>query len=128
MRDGAGELGVVDTVWEARVGKLVPVRWETSGRGIRDAGHFARASVLIGSDRAQILVLTRFLPQISLRNLRKLDCYANRYPLRSKTLLVRSTVSEAVGRQNSAMGAYGLPRPSSNVRAVEVKPRGPFSL
>jgi len=30
--------------------------------------------------------LTRFLPQISLRNLRKLDCYANRYPLRSKTL------------------------------------------
>jgi hypothetical protein len=31
-------------------------------------------------------VLTRFLPQISLRNLRKLDCYANRYPLRSKTL------------------------------------------
>jgi len=25
--------------------------------------------------------LTRFLPQISLRNLRKLDCYANRYPL-----------------------------------------------
>jgi hypothetical protein len=34
----------------------------------------------------QILGLTRFLPQISLRNLRKLDCYANRYPLRSKTL------------------------------------------
>jgi hypothetical protein len=31
-------------------------------------------------------VLTRFLPQISLRNLRKLDCYANRFPLRSKTL------------------------------------------
>ena len=26
------------------------------------------------------------------------------------------------------MGAYGLPRPSSNVRAVEVKLRGPFSL
>src|SRR3954469_10839090 len=24
--------------------------------------------------------LTRFLPQISLRNLRKLDCYANRHP------------------------------------------------
>jgi hypothetical protein len=24
-------------------------------------------------------VLTRFLPQISLRNLRKLDCYANRF-------------------------------------------------
>jgi hypothetical protein len=33
------------------------------------------------------LILTRFLPQISLRNLRKLDCYANRRPLRSKTLL-----------------------------------------
>src|ERR1700710_1135937 len=31
-------------------------------------------------------LLTRFLPQISLRNLRKLDCYTNRYPLRSKTL------------------------------------------
>src|SRR3981189_99507 len=31
-------------------------------------------------------VLTRFLAQISLRNLRKLDCYANRCPLRSKTL------------------------------------------
>jgi hypothetical protein len=28
----------------------------------------------------------RLLPQISLCNLRKLDCYANRYPLRSKTL------------------------------------------
>src|SRR6266481_5740646 len=28
--------------------------------------------------------LTRFLPQISLRNLRKLDCYANRYPSRIK--------------------------------------------
>src|SRR3984957_2407212 len=25
-------------------------------------------------------ILTRFLPQISLRNLRKLDCYANRFP------------------------------------------------
>src|SRR3984957_1752170 len=25
-------------------------------------------------------VLMRFLPQISLRNLRKLDCYANRFP------------------------------------------------
>src|SRR6185312_11363963 len=44
-------------------------------------------SVLIESEpKLQILVLTRFLPQISLRNLRKLDCYANRYPLHSKTL------------------------------------------
>jgi hypothetical protein len=44
-------------------------------------------SVLIESEpKLQILVLTCFLPQISLRNLRKLDCYANRYPLRSKTL------------------------------------------
>jgi hypothetical protein len=33
-----------------------------------------------------LFTLTRFLPQISLRNLRKLDCYANRYPLRWKTL------------------------------------------
>jgi hypothetical protein len=31
-------------------------------------------------------VLTRFPPQISLRNLRKLDCHANRHPLRLKTL------------------------------------------
>jgi hypothetical protein len=30
-------------------------------------------------------VLTRFLPQISLRNLRKLDYYANRYPPRIKS-------------------------------------------
>src|SRR4029079_14050116 len=30
--------------------------------------------------------LTRFLPQKSRRNLRKPDCYANRYALRSKTL------------------------------------------
>src|ERR1700677_1949209 len=36
--------------------------------------------------RSWNLFLTRFLPQISLRNLRKLDCYANRCPLRSKTL------------------------------------------
>jgi hypothetical protein len=44
--------------------------------------------------KLQLLVLTRFLPQIILRNLRKLDCYANRYHpriksegmLRSKTL------------------------------------------
>ena len=44
-------------------------------------------SVLIKSEpKLRILVLTRFLPQISLRNLRKLDCYANRYPLRAKTL------------------------------------------
>src|SRR5580700_683893 len=34
------------------------------------------------------IFLTRFLPQISLRNLRKLDCYANRYPLRLKALWV----------------------------------------
>jgi hypothetical protein len=32
-----------------------------------------------------IALLTRFLPQISLRNLRKLDCYANRYPPRIKS-------------------------------------------
>ena len=31
-------------------------------------------------------LFSRFLPQISLRNLRKLDCYANRNPLRLKTL------------------------------------------
>ena len=68
-------------------------------------GTLGALSVLIESEpKLQILVLTRFLPQISLRNLRKLDCYANRYPLRSKTLLVRSTVSEAVGRQKLRHG------------------------
>src|SRR5437764_14935474 len=35
---------------------------------------------------SELFVLTRFLPQISLRNLRQLDCYANRDPLRSKPL------------------------------------------
>ena len=30
------------------------------------------------------VILTRFLPQISLHSLRKFDCYASRYPLRSK--------------------------------------------
>src|SRR5438874_9320426 len=34
---------------------------------------------------AGILFWTRFLPQTSPRHLRKLDCYANRRPLRSKT-------------------------------------------
>ena len=56
-------------------------------RNIRK-GHLPRAlSVLIESEpRLQNLVLTRFRPQISLRNLRKLDCYANRSSFRSKTL------------------------------------------
>jgi hypothetical protein len=50
-------------------------------------GTLGALSVLIESEpKLQILVLTRFLPQISLRNLRKLDCDANWYPLRSKTL------------------------------------------
>ncbi len=35
--------------------------------------------------RARDYSLTRFLLQISLRNLRKLDCYANRYPPRIKS-------------------------------------------
>jgi hypothetical protein len=30
------------------------------------------------------VILTRFLPQISLHSLRKFNCYASRYPLRSK--------------------------------------------
>jgi len=53
----------------------------------------------------QTLVLTRFLPQISLRNLRNLDCYANRYPpriksgagFRSKTLWLRIAMLFAAG-------------------------------
>ena len=54
----------------------------------------ARASVLIESEpKLQIVVLTRFLPQISLRNLRKPDCDANRYPLRSKTLCQTFAIS-----------------------------------
>src|SRR6266550_1209001 len=43
------------------------------------------------SNRERHFYLTRFLPQISLRNLRKLDRYANRYPLRSKTLRYSTT-------------------------------------
>src|SRR5437016_8350958 len=39
----------------------------------------------------RLLCLTRFLSQISPRNLRKLDCDANRYPLRSKTLCYSTT-------------------------------------
>src|ERR1700684_610414 len=50
-------------------------------------------------------VLTRFLPQISLRNLRKLDCYANRFPLRSKTLWDR--------RPNYTAGSAGRAVPRS---------------
>jgi hypothetical protein len=46
-------------------------------------GGLAVASIELRS----VFILTRFLPQISLRNLRKLDCYANRHPLRLKTLL-----------------------------------------
>jgi hypothetical protein len=41
-------------------------------------------SVLIESEPGPDRFLTRFLPQISLRNLRKLDCYANRCPPRIK--------------------------------------------
>jgi hypothetical protein len=41
------------------------------------------------------LILTRFLPQISLRNLRKLDCYANRYPLRLKMLWSRTQATSS---------------------------------
>ncbi len=37
-------------------------------------------------NRGLISCLTRSLLQISLRNLRKLDCYANRRPPRLKTL------------------------------------------
>ena len=46
-------------------------------------------------------VLTRFLPQISLRNLRKLDCYANRFPLRSKTLYMLSFALAAISVMKS---------------------------
>jgi hypothetical protein len=43
-------------------------------------------SVPIESERRlYFFVLTRFLPQISVRNLRKLDCYANRHPPRIKS-------------------------------------------
>jgi hypothetical protein len=53
--------------------------------GFASPSLFSKASVLIESEpKLQVFVLTRFLPQISLRNLRKLDCYANRYPSRIK--------------------------------------------
>ena len=47
---------------------------------------FVETLALQATPFEETLFLTRFLPQISLRNLRKLDCYANRYPLRLKTL------------------------------------------
>jgi hypothetical protein len=47
--------------------------------------------------------LTRFLPQISLRNLRKLDCYANRYPLRSKTLWFDLVKAERASAGSAAL-------------------------
>jgi hypothetical protein len=43
------------------------------------------------------LLLTRLSSQISLRNLRKLDCYANRYPLRLKTLSGQPCCGWSVG-------------------------------
>src|SRR6202022_1749746 len=39
-------------------------------------------SALIESEPGSIVFVTRFLPQISPRNLRELDCYANRLPPR----------------------------------------------
>jgi hypothetical protein len=41
---------------------------------------------LIASDPCSHFCFDAFSAQISLRNLRELDCYANRYPLRAKTL------------------------------------------
>jgi len=38
----------------------------------------------------KLFVLTRFLARKSLRNLRKLDCYANRYPLENAMLTAAS--------------------------------------
>src|SRR6185312_6296908 len=58
----------------------------------------------------RLLILTRFLPQISLRNLRKLDCYANRCPLRSKTLWKRTGAAKLRGRLLLRLGALGLRR------------------
>jgi hypothetical protein len=61
-----------------------------------------------------ILVLTRFLPQISLRNLRKLDCYANRCPLRSKTLLFQPEIAAMYRRtdiSNAALALSAMLRP-----------------
>jgi hypothetical protein len=49
--------------------------------------HAIRTTILVESEpKLQILVMMRFLPQTILRNLHKLDCCANRNPLRSKTL------------------------------------------
>src|SRR4029453_9114713 len=61
-----------------------------------------------------------FSAQISLRNLRKLDCYANRYPLRSKTLLaalraakssIPAPVAPAVAAPITACVAAGIAKP-----------------
>src|SRR6185436_3038457 len=53
-----------------------------------------------------------FSAQISLRNLRKLDCYANRYPLRSKTLLA------ALRAAKSSIPAAAAPAPVATPTAV----------
>jgi ATP-binding protein involved in chromosome partitioning len=67
--------------------------------------------------RLYILYLTRFLPQISLRNLRKLDCYASRHPpwiksermLRLKTLW-RCAVSVTQQQVLDALAKVASPR------------------
>ena len=66
--------------------QFAPSSWQS--RSSRPSAHSAMlGNNLLRLHASEILVLTRFLPQISLRNLRKLRfAYANRYPLRSKTL------------------------------------------
>src|ERR1043165_8028885 len=56
---------------------------------------------LIASDPRSNFCFDAISAQISLRNLRKLDCYANRYPLRSKTLWVLFP-----GRARLVLGQY----------------------
>jgi hypothetical protein len=43
------------------------------------------AAIFSRQSRIGSIFLTRFQPQTSLRNLRKLDCHANRRPLRIKS-------------------------------------------
>ena len=90
---------------------------------IRSHGRRTRAGAsrtvrLKSEPKQQILILARFLPQISLRNLRKLDCYANRYPLRSKTLssLQFSPASQQHLRQFSSQ-QFSSAREAPHIRA-----------
>jgi hypothetical protein len=67
-----------------------------------------------------ISLLTRFLAQISLR---KLDCYANRYPLRSKTLCLMLAVAVMLGVMTAGFDMVMLGMAGVAMRAVRMMSR-----